>query len=248
MSEQELRDGLKSAVADEPPMAFDVDELVGQAERLVRRRRALVAVGMGTAAVAIAAVAVPVALGIAGGPVELPTATTPTVQQLPPASTVPQLRERGSQMQVYLKNRLPQVVPGAVEVDPRAFGGEAEGDVSDGQQYLSGFTRFKLGEVQTAIDVHVQSASAGKDGLGRNGARYLQQDGSEVLIDPGTAGSGNDAAMRVTSATHYRKDGSITRVTAYNYDPTDSATPKNGRVALDDAQLMALATDPQLHL
>lgn len=247
MSEQELRDGLKSAVATEPPMEFDVDELVAHAERLVRRRRALVAVGLGTAAVAIAAVAVPVALGIAGGPVELPPATTPTVQPPPPASTVPQLRERGSQMQAYLKDRLPQLVPGAIEITPRPFGGEAQGEVSDGQQYLSGFVQFKLGEVRTAIDVHVQSASASKDGLGRNGARYQQPDGSEVLIDAGNGGDGNNPDMRLTSATHYRKDGSITRVTTYNYDPTDAAAPK-GSVALNDEQLIALATDPQLHI
>ncbi|MCE7002139.1 hypothetical protein LWC34_04755 [Kibdelosporangium philippinense] len=47
MSEQELRDSLRSAVVDEPPMTFDLDELMVTAERLARRRRIFAVVGEG---------------------------------------------------------------------------------------------------------------------------------------------------------------------------------------------------------
>ncbi|MFC5102816.1 hypothetical protein [Kibdelosporangium philippinense] len=47
LSEQELRDSLRSAVVDEPPMTFDLDELMVTAERLARRRRIFAVVGEG---------------------------------------------------------------------------------------------------------------------------------------------------------------------------------------------------------
>lgn len=63
MSEQELREGLRAAVADEPPLAFDPDTLMAKAKREVTRRRALFGAGMATTAVLVAAVTVPTLLG-----------------------------------------------------------------------------------------------------------------------------------------------------------------------------------------
>jgi hypothetical protein len=67
MSEHELREGLRSAVADEPPLAFDADRLVERAERGLRRRRSLVAAGAATFLVVAAAVSVPLTLGARPG-------------------------------------------------------------------------------------------------------------------------------------------------------------------------------------
>jgi len=63
MSEQELREGLRAAVADEPALSFDPDALMVRAQREIKRRRALFGAGTATVAVAVAAVAVPTMLG-----------------------------------------------------------------------------------------------------------------------------------------------------------------------------------------
>ncbi|MFC0115465.1 hypothetical protein [Kibdelosporangium aridum] len=251
MSEQELRDGLKLAVADEPPMTFDLDELVDTAERIVRRRRALIAVGVSTAAVAVAAVTVPVVLGIGGAPQELPQAAPPTAMTTttpPKASlTVTQLRQRGEELGAHLRAQLPLVVPAAKDITPRPFGGEAEGHFWDGQTYLEGTVLFKLGDVQTAIAVQVNAEPQVEP---CPSCRELpQQDGSKVVIRSETGPTGNDPQMKITSAIHYRKDGSATRVSTYNYDPVNGPSGNyQPAVALTDEQLVRLATDPALHL
>ncbi|MET0133628.1 MAG: hypothetical protein ABW215_08535 [Kibdelosporangium sp.] len=258
MSEQELRDGLRLAVAEEPPMNFDLDDLVTTAERLMRRRRALVAVGASTAAVAVAAVAVPVALGLGtSGGYELPPANQPSVSIGEPSPTskapavprtVAELRQRGVDMQAHLTIRLPQVVVGATAVVPGLFGGEAEGAVSDGQTYLGSFVRFTLG-APTAAEVQVQQEAG--EGMERDCAQcksFPQPDGSVVVIHADNGTVGDNPEMKITSATHFRNDGTVTRVSSYNYDPvggTEMVYQPN--VAITDDQLITLATDPQLH-
>jgi hypothetical protein len=256
LSEKDLRDGLCLAVADEPPMTFDLDDLVIKAERLVRRRRALVAVGSGTAMVAVAAVAVPVVLGISpgGGSAVLPEAaprTSVSVPAQPPTHQNPagpnrqQLAARGTEMQTYLQGRFPEVVAGSTGVRPGLFGGEAEGALDDGQQYLSSFVNFVLGGNASAVEVHVQSAAADQSGMDRNCpgcVSKIQPDGSTVVIEPVES---ND--MKIVSATHFRNDGSVTRVSTYNYNPTGSDSNRYPNVVLSEAQLVVLATDPNLH-
>jgi hypothetical protein len=67
MSEQEVREGLRAAVAEEPALSFDPDALISQARQDIRRRRALVGAGAATATIAVAAVAVPTMLGASRG-------------------------------------------------------------------------------------------------------------------------------------------------------------------------------------
>ncbi|RSM64150.1 hypothetical protein DMH04_51645 [Kibdelosporangium aridum] len=254
MSEQELRDGLKLAVADEPPMSFDLDELVDTAERIVRRRRALIAVGVSTAAVAVAAVTVPVVLGIGGAPQELPQAAPPTAtttttppKTKPEAKTVAQLRQRGEELGARLRTQFPLVVPAATDVNPRPFGGEAEGQFWDGQTYLEGAVQFKLGDVQTAIAVQVNADPQVEPCP--ECQEIPQSDDSKVLIRVEAGAAGNNPQMKIVTATHYRKDGSTTRVSTYNYDPINGPNDVyQPRVALTDEQLVRLATDPALHL
>ncbi|MET0234138.1 MAG: hypothetical protein ABW224_05850 [Kibdelosporangium sp.] len=264
MSERELRDGLKLAVADEPPMKFDLDELMDTAERLARRRRALIAVGASTAAVAVAAVAVPVVLGISGGqPIPLPQAAPPTsvaanqhqtrsATQPPkkPAPTKAELQERGAQMQAHLKTRLPAVVPGAKEVGPGLFGGEAEGKIADGQEYLGSFVSFTLG-TKTAIEVQVQASQgdlADQCKTADDCRTTLRSDGSTLQIDTVHGPAGNTPDMVIKSAIHLRTDGSAVRISTYNYDPSGDALPVyQPDVALTVDQITALATDPALY-
>ncbi|CAM3437354.1 hypothetical protein KIPE111705_08645 [Kibdelosporangium persicum] len=262
MSEYELREGLRLAVADEPPMTFDLDELMLTAERMVRRRRALVAVGVSTAAVAVVAVTVPVLLGIGGSPEELPqaappsttpsqtstaTSATPATPPARPKLTAAQLRQRGNELRAYLRPQFPKDVPGAQNVNVRPFGGEAEDQFWEGQDYLEGMVRFTLGEVQTAVAVYVSNEQASQPCTGCQ--ERPQPDGSKVVIHAESGPAGNDPAMLITSATHFRNDGTATRITAYNYDPTGGSPLRyQDRVALTEEQLVKLATDPTLHL
>ncbi|TCO64897.1 hypothetical protein [Actinocrispum wychmicini] len=244
MSEQELRDGLRLAVADEPPMTFNLDDLVSTAERLTRRRRALVAVGAGTALVAAAAVAVPVLLGIApGGPAELPMAASSTPSAVPKSPSVDYLTRRGQEMQAYLQTQFPRVVPGVTQVVAEPFGGEATGQVDAGQQYLNTFVKFVVSDAPTAVNVQVQTTSAADQDCA--GCQSVQQvDGSKVLLQVEDEQDGT----KILTAIHKRVDGSVTKVATYNYDPTGTSAPKfkDGMLTVD--QLLRLATDPQLHM
>jgi hypothetical protein len=258
LSEQELRDGLKLAVTDEPPMKFDLDELVDTAERITRRRRALIAVGASTAAVAVAAVAIPVVLGISGGGEPIPLAGPPnpavstgslTPAQPPKAKSLTrtELVARGAEMQAHLRTQLSVVVPGAKQVEVGLFGGEAEGAVADGQGYLGSFVSFTLRE-RTSIEVHVQNDQENMERTCDGCQPVRQQDGSLVLVDPVESVDGNPD-MKITSAVHFRNDGSAVRVTTYNYDPTTQTAPVyEPDVALSVDQITRLAVDPALHL
>nr|WP_042183699.1 hypothetical protein [Kibdelosporangium sp. MJ126-NF4]CEL15752.1 hypothetical protein [Kibdelosporangium sp. MJ126-NF4]CTQ93678.1 hypothetical protein [Kibdelosporangium sp. MJ126-NF4] len=258
MSEQELREGLRLAVADEPPMDFDLDELVTTAERLVRRRRALVTVGVSTAAVAVVAVTIPVVLGIGGGSVEIPVAAPPNQSQTPTATATytaelpppseAQLRQRAGELKTYLKTQVPAVVANAKSVVVEDFGGEATGQFSPGQNYLDGFVKFKLGTVSTAVAVQVRTDQTDEQQCG-NCPELPQQDGSKVKIQLENGGTGNDSAMTILTASHFRTDGTITKVTTYNYDPTTQVKPVyQQNVALTQDQLVRLATDPAVHI
>jgi hypothetical protein len=99
MTERDVREGLRGAVAGEPPLDFDPDALVAAARQERRRRRALVSASLATVAVAVAAVAVPVVLGMTRdqdglGPGEHPAASstapnTPTPNTLTPNTPTP---------------------------------------------------------------------------------------------------------------------------------------------------------------
>jgi hypothetical protein len=266
LSEQELRDGLKLAIADEPPMKFDLDDLVDTAERLVSRRRALIAVGASTAAVAIAAVAVPVVLGISGGgePMPIPQAAPPSslssssvASPAPTSRTTPakrpplteaQLRERGEQMRAHLRIVFPAVVPAAKQVTYGVFGGESEGAVSDGQSYLNAFVQFTT-EAKTAVDVYVSDNQEYAERTCAGCQERPQADGSVVVLKTEAGPAGNNPAMLLSSAVHLRNDGTTVRITAYNYNPVGGERMVyQDDVALTVDQITRLAVDPALHL
>ncbi|MEV4311750.1 hypothetical protein [Actinocrispum sp. NPDC049592] len=243
MSEQELREGLRSAVEDEPPMRVDLDEIVSMAERLVRRRRALVAVGVGTAAVTLAAVTVPVVLGIARGePAELTVAAPPAATSTQPTGSVEQLTQRGKDMQSYLTTRFPAMVPGVTQIDVRPFGGEAEGQIFAGQKYLSGTVRYVMHGTKTGVIVEIHAADdpakVSKDCPGCD--VRIQPDQSTVVLE-----TLQSADMII--AKHFRRDGSVVTVNTYGHDPAGEPAPGSAaKLTLD--QLVSLATDPELHL
>ena len=274
MSEEDVRDGLRGAVAGEPPLVFDPDELVETARRQTKRRRALVSVGVATTVVAVAAVAVPFALGIprgdggvAVGSRPVTSSTTPTVTEpedtvtepediewprpdiVPAHYTAEQLTQRGKEMQAHLSTTFATVVPGVAGVEVQPFGGESAGSVSDGQTYLNAFTRFTLAGTPYAVDVQAiapGAAPAPDEQCGAPGACEVQDlpDGSWLLI----MDESHDQA-RIASVIHYRNDGGVVRATGYNYDPTSPVAARYApAVPVTIEQLTALATDPELGL
>lgn len=265
MTEQDVREGLHGAVAGEPPLDFDPDALVTTARREVRRRRALVSASLATAAIAVAAVAVPVALGISrdqGGvaPAERPPATSVEPSRptpWPPASTRSQvytaaeLHQRGDQMRARLKVRLAEIVPDATEVLVQPFGGEALGDVDDGQNYLNTFAGYTLDGVRFAIGVNVFAPGAHPQGP----AELCEPDpdscaflGGQRLVVDQSAGQA-DPTLRLLSVYDFRPDGSVVSVVGYNYDPTGAPLPDDAPpMPVTAEQLAELAVDPAIGL
>jgi hypothetical protein len=177
----------------------------------------------------------------------------------PPANITPahytaeQLRQRGAEMREYLSKRFAEVVPGATEIAPGEFGGEAAGAVADGQTYLEAFTGFTLNNARSAVDIWV--SAPGAEGVTPSsecppdmppGCKVNQRpDGSLLVIKVEEAG----ADGQIQSVTHYRANGTAVRASGYNYDPTARSEVtylKDITVTID--QLIALATDPALSL
>ncbi|MFC4858884.1 hypothetical protein [Actinophytocola glycyrrhizae] len=260
MSEEDVRGGLLDAVADEPPLRFDPDELVATARRQVRRR-SLVAVGLATVAVAVAAVAVPVALGrdttttqVAQQPTRSAPSpsTAPSVAQWPPPGvepayyTVDDLRQRGHEMSKHLRGALPATLSSASKFAYGEFGGEAEGAfypeqtsinaafsfTIDGARYSLVITSWVPGTSRSPAETCVANCHRLDDRAG--GALYEQtEDIGEGVIE---------------TVFHYRDTGAMVSVTAYNYDMTSSSPTYHQGIPLAMEQLLSLATDPELEL
>lgn len=117
MIEQQIEDRLRAAVADEPPLGFDPDELVDRAVRLRRRRRSVLASVGATSAIALVAVAVVVtgrtdqSQVAATSPQPPPSATSSTAGGCPGPGGVPPLGFPGSEAAVA---RLDEVAPQVV--------------------------------------------------------------------------------------------------------------------------------------
>lgn len=339
MSEQELRDGLRVAVLDEPPLSFDPDALMERATRELARRRALVGAGVATTAVAVAAVAVPTLLGsprgggtggraggpgvatelcarpstlsgtpvplsvlvspssgvpvtrlpASAGPIELgsfepdvtfyscPPSSSPTPSGPPPVSSEPpgkptvsidwpppnvvparytaeQLTQRATEMREHMRVRFATVLPGAADVAPGAFGGEATGQVADGQGYLDGFVTYTLGGKRAAVAIYASGPGASETPMPAEECAHgtepvchvdHRSDGSWVV----TKTEKLEGDGLIMSVTHYRANGSVVRATGYNYDPTANIGPGDlPEIPINAEQLTTFATDQALGL
>lgn len=258
MSEEDVRGGLLDAVADEPPLHFDPDELVASARRQVRRR-ALVAAGVATVAVMAVAVAVPIALSPGSGgttPVaDQPTKSTPspTSAPWPPSGVEPrhftpdELRQRGTEMSEHLRGALPATLPSASDFTFGEFGGEASGDFYEGQTSINAAFSFTIdgGRYSIVITSWAQGTAGSPAATcvanchrlddQADGAAYEQ---SEEL-DEGF----------IETIYHYRDNGAMVSVAAYNYDMAGKTPPTYlPSIPMTRDQLVALATDPELEL
>jgi len=261
VSESDVRDGLRGAVADEPPLSFDPDALMTTAEHQAKRRRALVAVGVATVAVAVAAIALPVALGrdapaqVAEQPSVSSSAPTPVAwppRDVSPVSyTVPELRQRAEEMRGHLKTAFAEVLPAATAVEVGQFSGEAEGEILDGQRYLNAAVTFTVDGDRYSIMVAVFAPGEVTDP-----PSVLCAASGAYCRDLGTTDGGPVAAKTedlepgtVSTVYHFRQTGAQVYATAYNYDMTSRTPPvyhPTVPVTLD--QLERLATDPAFWL
>ncbi len=250
MSEEDVRVGLLDAVACEPPLRFDPDELMATARGQVRRR-ALVAAGLATVAVAVAAVAVPAAL--VGDPATtVPAATRPgassTEQRPEPARySADDLRLRARELRKHLRRTLPVRLPSAVKIVVGEFGGEADGAFHAGQTSVNATVTFSIDGARYSIMVTSWvpgTAAAPAEMCVANCHRLDDQAGGALYQQTDDFGK-----AVIETVFHFRDTGEVVSVAAYNYDMT-SAVPKpyHPSLPLTRAQLVAIATDPELAL
>jgi hypothetical protein len=244
MSEEDVRNGLLAAVADEPPLGLDPDELVATARRLVRRR-ALVATALATVVVAVVAVAVPIALS--GDSRTTEVADRPTGVTTAPYA-VDDLRERGDQMAEHLRDTLPSALPAASDFTVGEFGGEAQGEFYPGQTSINSATSFTIkgGRYSIMVSSWVPGGMPrGPDEICVVRCKQLaDRDGGSVYTQTEQYGRGT-----ITSVFHVRDTGGLVLVNAYNYDMTSQVTPKYlSTFPVTTDQLVTIATDPELGL
>jgi hypothetical protein len=268
MIEQDLRDGLTGALADEPPLSFDPDRLVARAQREIRRRRSLVGVGGATAVIAVVAATLlhPATPGkaVAAGP-HLTTApsTTPAASTPPPGFKWPpavmhtrvysaaEEKALAAAWTQHLTQTFGTVVPGASQVTVQPWGGEASGSISTGQDYLDTFVKFTIHGVSTAMAVQVAAPGQSTLDPAQTCAESTSPDkcvftptaGGDLLLYSDIVQGGN---LHVRSVTDFRPDGTVVFAAGYNYDPTGSAQNRLPSVPVTDAQLTTVATDPVL--
>jgi hypothetical protein len=261
MSEADLREGLRAAIGDEPPLNFDADELIRRAEHVRKRRRALVAVAVATLALTGTVLSLPgvfdrrPGIDAAQAPVLTTTAFPSPTQQLlaesapttassvpeeQPATTIPAgVRTVVSEV---LTQRFAEVVPGAKVVEV-AF---TDGRDKDPSVPLIAIVRFIDGEGSSEVLVELNGSAQPvtrdefcavaecDEPVRRDDGSYLE---SVTVTNPGLT-------MMTHRVAHFRADGSVVQVSAYNYDPTTGAL--RAAVAVDTDQLVRLATDPKL--
>lgn len=182
MSEQQMRDGLRSAASGAGTPALTLDDVRGRA-RGIRRRRA--AVGAGGAAALVAAAVVPVALLAGGG------ASTDT---LPPADATPTVIDTANPVvEAYPPG---WIVDGEVRSsDGTAFTPDVEGDIT--HLLRLGADRWVLGSQGPDGGFEVLVV----DGSGMVEDAFDAQDAGMVGDDSGTAVAWFDREDRPTVLT-----------------------------------------------
>ncbi|GAB2996774.1 hypothetical protein [Saccharothrix stipae] len=269
MSEAELREGLRAAVGDEPPLRFDADELIQRARHVRKRRRALVAVAVVTLALTGTVLSLPglfeprPGLDAASGHVLTTTpassaapAPSPTSSAVPqdPVPEQPATTEQradvppklaagaGTRLSVYLTQRFAEVVP-----DVKVQGTEFV-DVDKQPGYLTGWVSFvdRFGSSQVLVRLTTPPSRVTRDEfcteIGCDEA-VRRQDGTYLLYALPTTASNRKLVTHTVA--HLRADGSAVQVSGYNFDPTTGSVVR-AEVALTVDQLVALATDPKL--
>ncbi|MBP2339706.1 uncharacterized protein YcfJ [Saccharothrix coeruleofusca] len=262
MSEAELRECLRDAVADEPPLDFDPDALIERGEHLRKRRRALVAVGVATLALTATVLTLPGVLGgqrsaqVAGPPLITTAESAPSsaveVPQVTPtgipgdAAKTARAEVLSSRLRVTFAKFFPRTK--VVEIDVKEVEEPAAGQRA-AMPMMFGTVVFidDYGRAELNIAISEQTPMRDPVQFCADTAcekRLPQQDGSTVTL--GTII--DEASGRITvTAAHFRRDGVLVQVNAHNFDPAQgTAKATRPGPAADYDQLLLLATDRAL--
>ena len=276
MSEQDLRDCMKQAVWDEPPLDFDPDTFMARAEKLTKRRRALMSVGVATALI-IATVATLPALwvgsrgdkGVDTADGVTATTTVPTSANFPwPPNGAVRKNHTYEQDQPYLESMWVNFISPALQrqgADPNSIGVwsptyqgtgyERDNSVTD---VLSGSVSYVgpsgAAQLSTIIaGVGAWEPSPDKFCSTRKGADTTctatkRSDGSMVVaVEFGGKASGPGYYSAYRSVYHYRKDGSVVGMES-RANFADPTGYTNSGVPLTFDQLADLATNQMITL
>lgn len=188
---------------------------------------------------------------------DVPDIEWPPPGVTPPGHSAEKLREFAAAMQARLDVAFPEIVPAAKDLTWAKWGGEWEDVIEDGQDYLTTWSRYadELGTTGQAFQIEAPGhfTNAPKDQCAQEGTvscdATILDDGSLVL-DWRSEYQAQDRMNHINSVMHYRTDGTVVWISAYDYDPIFDGDegPARDEVALTTEQLTALATDPELHL
>ncbi|GLZ33288.1 hypothetical protein Lesp02_54760 [Lentzea sp. NBRC 105346] len=252
MSEQDIREGMRVAVWDEPPLDFDPDQLIAKAEKVRSRRRALVSVGVGTALVVVSAFALPTFLirsnsdnpgvNVAKAPTSSAEPTDPDTRRsrrlsqrvadrlphvLPSARGISVVPERPS---IFDKPNAPTTKQNAPTTQPKANG------------KVTAYIGFEDGIGPTAIQLVVADSTGRAPDVCAGGQLCQQEDqpdGTKVVISEVREGS----ELTTVAVTHIRKDGMTVTLYSFSHNPTNGSGLRQ-TVPIGPDGLRQLATDP----
>lgn len=186
---------------------------------------------------------------------DVPDIEWPPAGVTPPGHSADTLREFAATMGKHLDTAFPEVVPEATNLWWVEWGGEWPGTIEDGQDYLTTWAVYedKIGSTGVAFQIEAPGhfLASPREYCELNEAECEAEfldDGSLLLHSVVTVEG--DRKYHIGSTLHYRTDGTVVWVSAYDYDPIwdGDEGPAREEIALTFEQLSALATDPALHL
>lgn len=174
----------------------------------------------------------------------------------PPGHSRDELIEYAEVMGKHLDTAFPAAVPEATALRWIDWGGEWPGVIEDGQDYLTTWAVYEdeIGRTGTAFQIEAPGhfTTSPREFCEWNGAKCDAEflaDGS-LLLQALSVVEGSEREYHIGSVLHYRNDGTVVWLSAYDYDPIwdGNEGPDRDEIALTFDQLTVLATDPALHL
>lgn len=186
---------------------------------------------------------------------DVPDIEWPPAGVKPPGHSADTLREFAADMSKHLDTAFPEAVPQASNLRWIEWGGELAGIIEDGQDYLTTWAVYedKIGRTATAFQIEAPGhfTVSPREFCEINEAKCTAEflDDGSLLLNTLVEVAGN-RTYHIGSALHYRTDGSVVWISAYDYDPIwdGNEGPDRDEIALTAAELSTLATDPALHL
>ncbi|MEO6084968.1 MAG: hypothetical protein ABIQ18_17840 [Umezawaea sp.] len=266
MSEQDLRDSMKQAVWDEPPLDFDPDTFMARAEQLTKRRRALMSVGVATALIIATVATLPAFLAASRDRADTATGVTTTTTGAPTSSTMPwppndapRKNHTYDEDQPYLENMWINVISPGLQRQGAEVGSigpwsptyQRVGYVRDGavSDVLYGAVTYVGSTGPAQLETTIAGVGAWEPspdtmcakfkGTGGSCEATKRADGSMVVAAQFGGNKSGYAGERTVY--HYRLDGSVVGMTS-RPQFVDEKTYETAQVPLTFDQLTDLAT------